>query len=137
MGASCTLESSSSSTIFAASADNCYCASLSISDIIKSSALVTRCSDYLKARSIQIAMSVLSGVCITIINTIIKQIFISLGKFQRYDTVSREAAATTIKYFFSLFLNTAIIPILANSDIYGFQLSKQLVQLFINDTSQL
>ena len=82
-------------------------------------------------------MTIMSGVCIALINTIIKQIFISLAKFQRYPTLSKEATATTIKYFFSLFLNTAIIPILANSNIFGFKLSLRLVELVINESSEL
>ena len=96
-----------------------------------------RCGDYIKARSVQIAMTVVSGLCIAIINTIIKQIYIALGRFQRYETLSKEASSTTKKYFASLFVNTAIIPVLANSNIYGFQLSKRLVNLFVHDTSGL
>jgi len=139
VGASC-LESGStgaSLSIFAASQANCECISLSLSQIFSSTKLLNTCSSYLKARSLQITMSVLSGVCIAIINFIIKQIYILLAKFQRYETLSKESRTTIVKYFLSLFINTALIPILANSNIYGFELSERLVQLFINDTNGL
>ena len=36
-----------------------------------------------------------------------------------------------------MFINTAIIPVLANADIFGFEISKALVAMFVKDKTKM
>lgn len=105
--------------------------------LLSSTALRNTCSGYLKAHAIAIAMNIFSGFVISLINIVIKQFFSALAAFQRYPTVSKEAASTVFNYFLSMYINTAIIPILTNGNIFGFQLSKEIVSWLVKDKTKM
>ena len=81
------------------------------------------CGSYLQARLTAIIFNILSGVVITLMNIFLRIVFHALVRFQRFATLSSEAGSTISKYFTATFINTALVPILAQSDIYGFKLS--------------
>ena len=56
-------------------------------------------------------LNVATAIVIVFVNYFLKLILKALSKFSRYYTVTSEISGTTIKLFFAMFVNTALITL--------------------------
>lgn len=66
-------------------------------------------------------LNVATAIVIVFVNYFLKLILKALSKFSRYYTVTSEISGTTIKLFFAMFVNTALITLVLHGDIFGFK----------------
>ena len=97
----------------------CYCKQLTIYDLAKSSDVISFCRQYLEVQSL-IAMSKFMGSAgVIIINLILKVILTRLSVFERTSTETKQRVQTMTRVFIALFINTAILTLLANANLQG------------------
>lgn len=82
-------------------------------------------------------MTVATGFCIVVVNAVIKQIFITLTKFQRFKSLTIQSETMQMNYFLALFINTALVPIIANANVFGLQFTEKLVEMFVSNPSTM
>lgn len=63
---------------------------------------------------------------IVIVNSLLKVVLSKLGSFARYKTVTAEVTGITTNLFIAVFINSALITLVLNADIYGFRPSKYI-----------
>lgn len=57
------------------------------------------------------ALTVVTGIVILIVNFLLKKMIEALGKFNRYNTVTKFITSMTSKLFIAFFVNTALITL--------------------------
>jgi hypothetical protein len=55
------------------------------------------------------------------VNSLLRMMLEKLSKFVRYPSWSKEVSGTMAILYVVMFINTAIITLLLNSDIFGFK----------------
>lgn len=72
-----------------------------------------------------------SGITVVILitNFLIKMLMRKLSKYEKYSTITEETLNTIFKIFVAQFINTAIIPLLLNATVHGFNFSSYLYNL--------
>ena len=110
----------------------CYCNTLKPNQQLEDK----RCTEIVNKRIRASIITFLVG-CITFMtNFVLKWVMTKLTKYQKFYTKSEEIASFTSKLFISLFINTAIIQLLANADIFGLQPSIIFYRLFLIDSEE-
>lgn len=66
-------------------------------------------------------LTIIVGNVIVAVNYILKIVLRALGNFQKYPTITAQTMGTTMNLFFAMFINTAIITLLLQANIYGFK----------------
>jgi len=74
-------------------------------------------------------LTIVSGVIVAIVNKLLVIILAQLGNFSRYATITLRTVGITLTVFIAMFVNTALITILLNGEIYGFNLSKYIANI--------
>jgi len=92
---------------------------MSITDADKDSL----CKDYVYSFAMQNAINTLSSFIIVIVNVLLKTLLMYLGKFEKYKTLSEEISKTIMKIFLALFINTSLVILVLNGEIFGFKAS--------------
>lgn len=67
------------------------------------------------------ALMIVTGIVIVIVNFILQLAIDKLGKYNRYNTVTKFSMSNTTKLFLAIFINTAIITLVLQASIYGFK----------------
>ncbi|EGR34853.1 hypothetical protein IMG5_000810 [Ichthyophthirius multifiliis] len=97
----------------------CQCQNYSYSNIMENNQIKEMCYDILVQYYTVQALNIIMGIIIWVINLVNQIIIIKLVKFNKYKTVTKETTLTLIKIFLSFFINTSIIPLLSQANIFG------------------
>mmetsp|Transcript_52500 Transcript_52500/g.60046 ORF Transcript_52500/g.60046 Transcript_52500/m.60046 type:complete len:842 (+) Transcript_52500:284-2809(+) len=101
----------------------CYCFELGYTTIAQNPSLINGiCEDYAKQKATAYFAQFLSAASIIVINGVLRYFLRRLGRYQRYETITRETTSTLKKIFIASFINTAFIPIIIYASLqnYGF-----------------
>lgn len=99
---------------------DCYCSNLDWKSLINDSSSRSLCYSYMVKAAVRYSLSIASGFVIVFVNFLLKVILIKLGKFERYETITKETFSSLAKIFVAMFINTAIITVLMHANIFGF-----------------
>lgn len=99
---------------------NCFCANLDWKSLIQEENNRSLCYTYMVKASIRYSLSIASGFVIVFVNFLLKVILIKLGKYERYETITKETFSSLAKIFIAMFINTAIISLVMHANIFGF-----------------
>jgi hypothetical protein len=95
----------------------CWCKSQTVDDLVNDNDINDYCTDYIeKVQSVNIT-KVFSACGVVIINFIIKIVLISLSKWERAATLTKETLKIMTKVFVAMFINTAFISLIVNADL--------------------
>lgn len=95
---------------------DCVCRQEGLWSIIFDSSLQDDCGDYMNTTIYRFLVNIAVGVCVSIINYIIKLVFNYLSQFERYKTVTGLNDAIMKKSFIATFINLAILYLLINAN---------------------
>ena len=109
----------------------CYCRTLSL-DRLVSAENSPYCSEYYKAYSINIGLSLASSMAILLCNTILRAAINKFGSKMMFNTVTQELATVTYLTSLSEFLNYFAITILLRGSFLGFQPSEYISSFLKN-----
>ncbi|KAL4463408.1 hypothetical protein ABPG72_017129 [Tetrahymena utriculariae] len=98
----------------------CYCTTVSIKEMLSNSQIENYCwNTYLSYVEVQ-ALTIATSSAIVIVNAILVGIIKKLSNFLRFPNVTTDTTTSTIILFICVFINTAILTLLLQSDIFGF-----------------
>lgn len=116
-------------------ATDCFCSKLSYVDLFDSSSSFQYdlCYDYRVSMGLSYGVLIGSAVLISLSNNILKITLVKLSKFERYTSLSHQAASFATKLFFATVINTAFVTLLYKADLFGFSIMKSILDLFGSD----
>lgn len=100
----------------------CYCEQQNFYDLGKNSKKFEFCQDYFMASSLIALSKFMGSAGVIIINLVLKVILTKLSVFERTSTETKQKVQTMTRVFIALFINTAILTLLANADLRGIDL---------------
>ncbi|KAL4509992.1 hypothetical protein ABPG72_010185 [Tetrahymena utriculariae] len=98
----------------------CYCTSVSFSQMTSDSSLQNLCWDVWVKYATTYALTIVTGLVVLIVNFLLRLTIQALGKFNRYKTITKYTTSMTSKLFLAFFVNTALITLFLQANIYGF-----------------
>lgn len=104
----------------------CYCKQQNIYKFADDQDVSEFCKDYLQKQTLLNTIRFLGSSGVIFINLILKFIMAKLSAFERTSTESKQKLQTMTRVFIALFINTAILTLLANADMQDNPLVKYL-----------
>ncbi|EGR28597.1 hypothetical protein IMG5_172090 [Ichthyophthirius multifiliis] len=101
----------------------CFCIQQDITDIAQDTSLRNFCWNQYTQHLFTMALIILSSFIIIFVNILLRIIVKKLSKYLRFPTFSQESSVTAVLLFICTFINTAIIVLILQADIFGFILS--------------
>lgn len=78
------------------------------------------------------ALTIVTGLVILIVNSILRKTIDSLGKFNRYDTITKFISSMTTKLFLAFFFNTALITLFVKFHIIFWLFKFRIILLIFH-----